>query len=568
MKLFAATMALAMLLVPAAALAGPSIVGNFQGWDPADPASELTLNGNGVYELTITSDTLHVVYKAVDGDVWGQDFPSANQEYTVGSPQTVTFFCNLGAVPGTLQGDEYVFHSLNPPIVCGTLQGALGGSNWDQTDTSTTVMSDGDGDDVWEFSSVIPTGSYEFKIVLNNNWDQNTSPPGNIPFGSDGVNPVTFKYYMATNTTEVITAAAPTVISAPIDFDGTAADLLSVQFSKDVEQITAETEANYAITGGPSGPYTVATATLDGSNASLVHLDLATALTEGYDYTVTVTGVTDLAGTPIDPTANTACFYLHRVDFEINMHLYIAASGVPTSLHIQGDTHPLTWDQCGGAETFDGDADSTYVVTDYFTMHYTCGASAESAEVKYKYVVDCTTWEGDFEFGHFVTLDPNAASQLVNVWWEDVAPFDNITCDVGVLFQVHDSPACAGGLFVRGTEAPLDWSNGVELLDDGTGGDVTSGDGVFSAQVVFPTGTYKFLEYKYFCAESDTSGIYECDVLPNRNLTLDDVNGCMAIREGPMVLEDLWNWCEPVTGAAQSIEERSWGQIKHIYRAK
>jgi hypothetical protein len=568
MKFFAATMALAMLLVPAAALAGPSIVGNFQGWDPGDPAYDLTLNANGVYELTISAgDSLHV-YKVTETDEWdGNDFPS-NQSFTPGTPQSVTFHVNLGAVPGTKQGDEYVFHSLNPPIVCGSMQSELGGSDWDQTDTSTTVMSDGDLDDVWEFSSVIQAGSYEFKIVLNNNWDQNTPPGGNnIPFGSDGVNPVTFKYYMATNVTEVITAAAPTVISAPIDFDGTAADLLSVQFSKDVEQITAETEANYAITGGPGGPYTVATATLDGSDASRVHLDLATALAEGYDYTVTVTGVTDLAGTPIDPTANTACFYLHRVDLEINMSLYIDANGVPTSLHIQGDTHPLTWDQCGGAETFDGDADSTYVVTEYFTMHYTCGAAAESTQVKYKYVVDCTTWEGDFDFGHFVTLDPNAASQTMNVWWEDIAPVDNITCDVGVLFQVHNSPACAGGLFVRGTELPLDWSTGVELLDDGTGGDVTSGDDIFSAQVVFPTGTYKFLEYKYFCADAGTTGVYECDVLPNRNLTLDDVNGCMAVREGPMELEDLWNWCEPVTGA-QNVREKTWGQIKHIYRAK
>ena len=54
MRLFAATMAIAMLLAPAA-LGAPSIAGNFQGWDPADPASELTLNGNGVYELTIAA---------------------------------------------------------------------------------------------------------------------------------------------------------------------------------------------------------------------------------------------------------------------------------------------------------------------------------------------------------------------------------------------------------------------------------------------------------------------------------------------------------------------------------
>ena len=568
MKLIVATVVVALLLVPGAALAGPSIVGNFQGWDPADPASELgPANANGVYELTISAGNSLHIYKAVDGDAWGQDFPSSNQEFTPGTPQDVTFHVNLGAVPGVKEGDEYVFHSLNPPIVCGTLQSALGGSDWDQTDTSTTVMSDGDGDDVWVFSSVIPTGSYEFKIVLNNNWDQNTSP-SNIPFGSDGVNPVTFKYYMATNTTEVITAAAPTVISAPIDFDGTEADLLAVQFSKDVEQISAETEANYAITGGPSGPYTVTTATLDGADASLVHLDLATPLSEGYDYTVTVTGVTDLDGIPIDPAANTACFYLHRVNFEINMHLYIAANGVPTSVHIQGDTHPLTWDQCGGAELLDGDADSTYVVTEYFTMHYTCGASAESTQVKYKYIVNCTVWEGDFDFGHYVTLDPNAASQTANVWWEDIAPGDHITCDVGVLFQVHDSPVCASGLFVRGTEAPLDWTTGVALLDDGTGGDVTPGDGVFSAEVVFPIGTYRFLQYKYFCAESDTSGAYECETLPDRTLTLDDVNGCVSVREGPMVIEDLWNWCEPVTGIGQNIEQKTWGEIKSIYRVR
>jgi len=186
--------------------------------------------------------------------------------------------------------------------------------------------------------------------------------------------------------------------------------------------------------------------------------------------------------------------------------------------------------------------------------------------VKYKYLVDCTTWEGDFDFGHFVDLDPALAGQTMNVWWNDVSPVDNIGCDVGVLFQVYNAPACTTGLFVRGSEAPLDWSIGVQLLDDGTGGDVTSGDGIYSAQLVFPTGTYKFLDYKYFCAQSDTTGTYECDTLPDRSLTLDDVNGCMGARVGPMELEDLWNWCEPVTGIQESVEQKSWGAIKSIFR--
>ena len=125
-----------MLLIPAAALAAPSIVGNFQGWDPADPATELTLNGNGVYVLTIAAgDSLHI-YKAVDGDAWGDDFPGNNQMFTPGTPENVTFFVNLGAVPGTKEGDEYVFHSLNPPIACGSFMSELGGTDWDQTDTA------------------------------------------------------------------------------------------------------------------------------------------------------------------------------------------------------------------------------------------------------------------------------------------------------------------------------------------------------------------------------------------------------------------------------------------------
>jgi hypothetical protein len=572
MKLFAVTMAIAMLLAPAA-LAGPSIVGNFQGWDPADPAYDLTVNGNGVYVLTIAAgDSLHE-YKAVDGDAWGDDFPGANQTFTPASPENVTFFVNLGAVPGTKQGDEYVFHSLNPPIVCGSFMSELGGSDWDQTDTSTTVMSDPDLDDVWEFSSVIPAGTYAFKIVLNNNWDQNTSPGGDIPFGSNGIDPVLFRYHMATNTTEVFTSAPPTVLYSRLG-NGCPTNLsaVEVRFSKDVEETSAETTTNYTVSS-PIGT-TVVSATRDDTDNSLVVLELSPALAGGDDFGVVVSGVTDTDLTPVDPTANDACFYVHEVIFELNMDLYADANGIPTSVHIQGDTYPLTWEQCLGCEAFDdgaqgGDAaagDTTYTVTEYFSMQYDCGASADTAEVKYKYIVDCTTWEGDYEFGHYVTLDPNLASQTANVWWDDVAPVDNIQCDVGVLFQVHNAPACASGLFVRGTELPLDWSTGVEMFDDGTGGDVTPGDGIYSAEVVFPTGTYKFLEYKYFCASSDTTGTYECDTLPNRALTLDDVNGCVTVREGPMVLEELWNWCEPVTGTGQNIEETSWGHIKSLYR--
>lgn len=552
----------ATLLMAATAFAAPSIVGDFQAWNPADPATELSLDANGIWVYTHSFVAGSYVYKAVDGDAWGQDFPGPNQPITLAADGDVTFYCNLGATVGTKEGDEYVFDSLHPPIVCGDFMSELGGSDWDQTDTSTTVMSDGDGDGVWEFSSVIPAGTYNFKIVLNNNWDQNTSPAGDIPFVSDGSTPVLFTYDMENNTTTVYTSAPPAVIDVRIDGDGTDAASYLVQFSEDMDQTTAEIAGNYAVTGGA-----VVTSAVQDADASLVHLTVSPALTEGFDYQFTVTGVTNVGGTPVDPGSNSDCFFLHLVTFELNMDLYIAANGVPTSVHIQGDTHPLTWDQCGGAEAFDADADSMYVVDEYFSMGYVCGAAAESTQVKYKYVLDCATWEGDYDFGHYITLDPNAASQTQNVWWEDIAPSDNITCDVGVRFQVTELPegfdALNDTLVVRGSIAPLDWVVGTSLVDDGTGGDLTAADGIYSALVTFPTGSYKFLEYKY-----NIDNVYECDTYPNRSLTLDDVDGCMGGRVGPMEVLDLWDWCDVIVTVpeTQLIQERSWGQIKALYR--
>jgi len=323
-----------------------------------------------------------------------------------------------------------------------------------------------------------------------------------------------------------------------------------------------------------------------------VHLEVTPALSEGNDYQVIVSGVLDEAnGQPVDPSNNDACFFLHKVVFEVNMDIYAQQNGLPASVHIQGDTYPLTWDLCGGCEAKDDglgeDAtagDTTYTVAQYFSMAYDCGAAADTAQVKYKYVVDCSIWEGDYEFGHYVDLDPGSASQTANVWWEDNAPVDYTTCDVGVKFQVAMKSAARQELFdpasdtlvVYGSEAPLDWfwppDVSAIMVDDGTNGDAVAGDSTYTATVLFPTGTYKFLEYKYALRNVHTHSLpngveFECEGYPNRNLTLDDVNGCMPTREGPMVVEDIWNWCDVVAGVQETVEtRRSWGQIKAMFR--
>jgi len=205
MKWIAAILTAAFLVVPAAALAGPSVVGSMQAWDPADPNYDLTLNGNGVWVLTKSLLAGGYDYKVTETDAWdGNDFPGANQVFTLAGDDDVTWFVNLGATVGVKEGDEFVFHSPNPPIMAGDFQSELGGADWDQTDMVNTVMTDGDNDDVWELTAVIaPAGPYQGKVVLNNNWDQNTGD--NVTFSSDGLSPITFTYDMATNTTDVST---------------------------------------------------------------------------------------------------------------------------------------------------------------------------------------------------------------------------------------------------------------------------------------------------------------------------------------------------------------------------
>ncbi|MBL7951459.1 MAG: lamin tail domain-containing protein [Flavobacteriales bacterium] len=81
---------------------------------------------------------------------------------------------------------------------------------------------------------------------------------------------------------------APSVLSANF----TSAFDVDVRFSEPVEEVSAETVANYVF--APS--LTINSAIRDGIDASLVHLGLGAGMTNGTEYTVTTTGVQDLVG--------------------------------------------------------------------------------------------------------------------------------------------------------------------------------------------------------------------------------------------------------------------------------
>jgi len=96
---------------------------------------------------------------------------------------------------------------------------------------------------------------------------------------------------------------APELISAT----ATSATELVLQFSEALEEASANNTANYSIDGGIGNP---ATAALDGGSPNTVNLTLPSALTNGLDYTVTVSGVADLAGNATTNETATFSFFI------------------------------------------------------------------------------------------------------------------------------------------------------------------------------------------------------------------------------------------------------------------
>lgn len=86
---------------------------------------------------------------------------------------------------------------------------------------------------------------------------------------------------------EIVDVIPPILVSATAI---TASDV-DVLFDEPLDQISAETTVNYAFNPG----LTINTATLDGVNPALVHINLSTPMTNGASYTLTTTSIADIS---------------------------------------------------------------------------------------------------------------------------------------------------------------------------------------------------------------------------------------------------------------------------------
>ncbi|MBS3767631.1 MAG: T9SS type A sorting domain-containing protein [Candidatus Cloacimonetes bacterium] len=193
----------------------PHVVGSMNDWNPGNHDFDLVLQNNGVWQMTTTLAVGTYDYKIVESDSWdNNDWPDENQAFTLDEESEITIYANCGLVIGARNWDEYVFHGQNPPVAVGDFLSEIGGTDWNEQTTLTQMNDDGlegdetAGDGIYTFMTTMPEGNYEYKIVLNNNWQQNTTEQ-NLDLNLTSDSDVYFYYNMCQNAidTEVVSLA-------------------------------------------------------------------------------------------------------------------------------------------------------------------------------------------------------------------------------------------------------------------------------------------------------------------------------------------------------------------------
>ena len=181
-------------------LVTPHLVGSFNDWDPANQDYNLSLNSNGLWEIEIELEEGEYDYKVIESNEWNEnDWPFTNQLIVLNEDTVINFKVNCGFYTGARNWDEFVSHT--NPIVVGDFISELGGEDWTTTDI-TGMMYDEDNDGIYMIDLLIPEGDWEYKVVLNQNFDQDTyGNGGNFSLYSDGISPIKFYYDFEQNST-------------------------------------------------------------------------------------------------------------------------------------------------------------------------------------------------------------------------------------------------------------------------------------------------------------------------------------------------------------------------------
>jgi hypothetical protein len=309
--------------------------------------------------------------------------------------------------------------------------------------------------------------------------------------------------------------------------DFPAESFFDVTFNEPVDETTAETPGNYAISGGDGGAHTVVTATRDATQLNVVHLEVSSSMSASTNlYTLTVTGVKDLANNTIvnDGVDNVACFMLKSTIFRGFFGPYLAGnSSPPDQFSIEGDIPPLTFGViCDTGNMADTGTDDIWEWTNLFHISGDCQAGTAEAELQWKFAHNCMTYEPLASNRLHTFSLTTGALDVLEFWWADEDPTQFTNHDIDVEFFVDMNlygyqPGDA--VTLNGSELPLttDVPSLNPLVDDGSGNDAVPGDGIYSTLIRFPAGTKKDVYYKFLLND-----VYECFGQGDRHVYLND----------------------------------------------
>ena len=196
------------------------------------------------------------------------------------------------------------------------------------------------------------------------------------------------------------------------------------------------------------------------------------------------------------------------------------------------------------AGTFNGWTPGEIILTDpdlddIYTGDYTIPEGSNPMQ-EYKFI-NGSDWE--YINNRSFIVDDSSPTQILDVvYFNDENPEDYITQDVTVTFNVDVSDSVAAGvvfntLSICGSVAPLDWdfaANNNPLND--------IGDNIWTVDITFPEGSYKYLEFKFARNSMDLEAGFE----ENHTVTIDDASStqtvdCVYGTMGPVTAVDDWN---------------------------
>jgi hypothetical protein len=318
---------------------------------------------------------------------------------------------------------------------------------------------------------------------------------------------------------------------------------IDVLFNEAVEKTTAENVANYSLTDPVNGVNLINSATRDPANCNLVHLTLGLPINNhASSFDVTVTNVKDLAGNTIvsNGTTNVGSFFIQNVTFEGNMSLQLCSGSFAPSddFSVEGNLLPLTFDPlCDNAKMYDPDVDSVYATTVPFCYPKDPITGKGEATLEWKLVHACTDFEPLGSNRMALLSSDNGATDVLSVVWNDEVPEDFTSQAIDVIFQIDANPFSPGPdtvVTLHGDQSPLSFSlaQGISMVDDGSGEDVTALDGIYTATVRFNQCSFKNVQWKVAY-----NGEFECFEQGNREVFLNDaVADTIGGAKGPITL--------------------------------